>query len=60
MTVAGHDTAIPACRQTLTAMQQQIQSAVPGSRVADKSVHRPAAAALDERQPRLDAVPAEV
>lgn len=28
--VTEHDTAIPACRQTLTAIQQQIQSAVPG------------------------------
>ena len=30
ITVAGHDTAFPACRQTLTAIQQQVQSAVPG------------------------------
>ena len=30
MTVAEHDTAVAACHQTLTAMQQQIHSAVPG------------------------------
>jgi len=30
MTVAEHDTVVPACRQTLTALRQQIQSAVPG------------------------------
>jgi hypothetical protein len=30
MTVADHGTAVPACRQTLTALQQQVQSAVPG------------------------------
>ena len=30
MTVAEHDIAVPACRQQLTTLQQQIQSAVPG------------------------------
>jgi hypothetical protein len=30
MTVAGHDTTFPARRQTLTAIQQQVQLAVPG------------------------------
>jgi hypothetical protein len=30
MTVAEHDIAVPACHQTLTALQQQIQCAMPG------------------------------